>query len=171
MKTVVDTNMDISPNEQALLEMLKRGENEKAYKFLRKVQPNSIKVQNLDYMENLKRKGYILDYKKDLTTVGLPKKDDVEEWIHEYRNVFPKYKKGDPKACLNKMRDFLAEYPNYDRITVLNAAKSYMNTQSSDEYVTQADYFISKNGVSKLSGFCEEALALPDDGGSKETRA
>jgi hypothetical protein len=171
MKTVIDTTMDISPNEQALLEMLKRGDNKKAYKFLRKVQPNSIKVQNLDYMENLKKRGYILDYKKDLTVVGLPVTDNVEDWIQEYRSVFPKYKKGDPKACIDKMRDFLAGYPEYDRTTVINAAKSYMNTQSSDEYVTQADYFISKNGISKLAGFCEEAVALPDDGGSKETRA
>lgn len=171
MKTVIDTTMDISPNEQALLEMLKRKENKKAYKFLLKVQPTSIRVQNLDYMENLKNRGYITGYKKDLTVVGLPDSDDVSDWVPEYRSVFPKYKKGDPKACVDKMRDFLAEYPEYSKITVINAAKSYMNTQSSDEYVTQADYFISKNGISKLAGFCEETTALPDDGGSKETRA
>jgi len=171
MKTVVNTSIDISPNEQALLEMLKRKEYEKARKFLRKVEPSSVKVQHLNYMENLKTRGYITSYNKDLTVVGLPQTDTVEDWIKEYRDVFPKYKKGDPKACISKMRDFIADNPSFTKIIIINAAKDYIATQTSDQYVTQADYFISKNGISKLAGFCEESTEIPEDGGTKELKA
>lgn len=82
-------------------------------------------------------------------------------WIEEYRTVFGKGKKGDPKACLSKMDIFLKENPQYDKDIIIEAAKLYVS-ETDPRYLQQADYFISKklgDGVltSRLRQFCERS--------------
>lgn len=92
----------------------------------------------------------------------------VDDWIDEYREIFAPAKfsmgrniKGDKKNCIKKMLVFLNDYPEYDKTTILEAAKRYMNRQRFLGYkaVSCADYFISKDkSGSMLASECEELL-------------
>ncbi len=175
MKVEVDSKLTISPNEQVLLEMLLRGENEMAYRFLKKVQPKFLNVQKLDYMKNLQDRGFIKSYTSSLSMVEFGPKlkstvAGVDKWIQEYRDLFPKFKKGDKKSCTKKMKDFLASNNDWGKDVVIRATKMYLSEYDTPTYVTQADYFIQKNDQSKLYQYCEE-IDVKDAGGAYEELA
>lgn len=170
MKVLIDTRMTISPNEQVLLEYLKRGENDLAFKYLSKVKPNKFHNVNLDYMKNLQAKGYVKTYTSELSNVVLTEKalgSNVRDWIQDYRNLFPKYKKGDKKSCVDKMADFLSEYPEYDKATIMTATREYIRSQDIAQYVNEAHNFIMKNKTSKLAAYCE-AIEEKEEGGQDQ---
>ena len=177
MKVNVDTKLTISPNEQVLLEYFRKNDLNGARKFLNKVDPRNISNSlNIDYMSNLKNRGYVEAYTSNLSMVSLTDKGkgkialNVEPWIDEYRFKFPKNKKGDRKAVIKKMTDFLLENDNWGKDIVLNATDAYLSTQMTDMYVSQADYFILKNNQSKLYQYCED-LQEVESGGNYEDLA
>lgn len=93
-------------------------------------------------------------------------KKEVKEWIHEYRDLFPKglnnqgypYK-GDRKGCIDKMAKFMVDYPSFSKEQILNATRSYIAKKARDNYnyMHLAHNFIIKNNVSMLAGYCEQA--------------
>lgn len=96
-------------------------------------------------------------------------KDDIEEWIEEYRDLFKSTgpgKTADVKTLIKKMKWFYKEYPELaDKSLILNATERYISTESlsSYRYLQRADYFISKEDsskikVSRLASYCQDIL-------------
>jgi len=92
---------------------------------------------------------------------------DVEEWINEWYDLWPKgiktggyYLRADKFGALAKMKAFLVTYPMYGKDIIMNATKNYLTEQSIDgyKYTKLAPYFINKNGLSVLNGECEAVL-------------
>lgn len=92
---------------------------------------------------------------------------DVDEWIEDWYDLFPKgIKSGgylvrtDMKSCKKKMQEFMKEYPMYDREIIMMATKQYINEMSEKNfsYMKLAPFFIKKDGVSMLQGYCENML-------------
>jgi hypothetical protein len=93
--------------------------------------------------------------------------DDFSLFVAEYRNLFPKGVKsgngtpvrGNKSDVEKKMKDFMKIYPQYSKLTILNATKNYIlyfRNKNSYTYMTQADNLISKDKISKLASLCEE---------------
>jgi len=92
----------------------------------------------------------------------------VEEWIDDYRELFPKSVtsggypvRGDRKACIKKMQQFIKENPEYsNKELILNATRSYINRKELENfrYMKLAHYFIMKDKVSSLASECEMIL-------------
>ena len=88
-----------------------------------------------------------------------------ESWIDEYRDLFRNTrsgKMGDKTACIRNMDRLLAANPQYNKEDILKATRHYIRTCNDYNYLTQADYFISKtdtktgNVVSKILTYLEE---------------
>lgn len=124
---------------------------------------------------NLEAKGFVKDLpdgiilrKKtlDLFNVIVPTKTkDLEEFVENYRNLFPsgvksgnRLVKGDKFGCLSKLRNFTVKYPEYTKEEVLEATKIYIDLCRKRNYdkMTSADYFIEKDKVSMLASYCED---------------
>lgn len=86
-------------------------------------------------------------------------------FIENYRNLFPKGVKsgngtsirGDRIGVTKKMQWFLKTYPEFSKQLIIEATQNYINTmrQKAYKYMMQADYFIQKDGMSKLAAECE----------------
>jgi len=90
---------------------------------------------------------------------------NVESWIDEWRELFPKGVKsggrpvrGDKQGVLKKMKGFCKKYPNYKKKDIIDATKLYVFEKSRDRYnyMQCADYFIDKNNTSLLASFIED---------------
>lgn len=100
-------------------------------------------------------------------------KDDVEEWIDDWFNLFPKGVKSggylvrsDKQGCLNKMRKFINRYPNYNKDIILKATADYIDYSRINnwKFMSLAHYFIIKNDVSILAAQCESILDKIESG-------
>lgn len=88
---------------------------------------------------------------------------NVEDWIDEWRELFPKglnsngypYR-GDKSACLAKMKTFVRNY-GYSKEEIINATKIMIARFKLKDYefMPLAHYFIEKNRVSSLKQFCD----------------
>lgn len=175
MVYLIDINilveLDITANDAII--MLTR--------YHKKAKNNSI-IETNEILESLQKKGFIKivengfylrskgnNYCKEVTVIQKTStkniKDDIEEWIDEYRKLFKvKHipgKMGDRKGAIEKMRKFYTEYPDYaDKELIFKMANIYINKEKNKTYQMQADYFIFKQekGIwrSKLAAFCEE---------------
>ena len=96
-------------------------------------------------------------------------KDDIEDWIEEYRALFKSTgpgKTADVKTLVKKMRWFYKEYPELaDKDLIMEATERYISTESlsSYRYLQRADYFISKEDsskikISRLASYCQDIL-------------
>jgi len=108
-----------------------------------------------------------------------PEKDNVLEWINEFREIFPKGirsggmpVRGDKSSCLRKMRKFVTEYKEYNKDLILKATQNYVDNKARDGYTYMqiSHYFIFKNDMSTLASECENILETPTDpsGGFEE---
>ena len=97
------------------------------------------------------------------------------EWVHtEYRTLFteidPK-RGGDKGGCIKKMKQFFAANPSVRKEMILEATKLYLETfndgTQDPKYLIHADYFISKNKLSRLSQYIE---ILPEEGSNVPKR-
>jgi hypothetical protein len=96
------------------------------------------------------------------------KHDDFSFFVETYRNLFPKGVKsgngtpirGDKHGVAKKMEWFLRTYPEYSKNIILEATTQYVKEMSRKmpayAYMSQADYFIQKDNLSKLAAYCEE---------------
>jgi hypothetical protein len=103
---------------------------------------------------------------KEIKNADQALKDQINDWIVEYRNLYKGTKvgiMGDPKSCLEKMCRFFVEYPQYaNKDLILNATKKYIETEAftNYKYLQRADYFIykitGKEESSRLASFCSD---------------
>lgn len=97
-----------------------------------------------------------------------PSIDDFSKFVEVYRDLFPKGVKsgngtpirGDKGGVTKKMEWFLRSYPEYNQNIILEATTQYVREMQRKipqyAYMSQADYFIQKDGASKLASYCEE---------------
>lgn len=88
---------------------------------------------------------------------------NVEDWIEEWRELFPKglnsngypYR-GDKSACLAKMQTFIRNN-GYSKEEIMNATKIIINRFKLKDYefMPLAHYMIEKNRVSSLKQYCD----------------
>lgn len=87
------------------------------------------------------------------------------EWINQWFDLWPKgvksggfYLKTDKNACLKKMEKFCKDHPEYTKGIIIGATKKYLDSLriKGYEYCKLAPYFISKDGMSMLEGYCAD---------------
>lgn len=91
--------------------------------------------------------------------------NEIQNFIEEYRSLWKGYKPGSMgslQSCIDKMTDWMKQNPKYSMNDILKAARIYLQTITDPKYLQQADYFIYKDGVSRLSSFIDE-VEVKDD--------
>lgn len=95
----------------------------------------------------------------------------VEEWIDEWRALFPEgiksgghYVKGSASGCLKKMKEFVKAHPKVLKYQIIEATKKYVEEyrQKRYAYMKVADYFIAKDGSSVLEAYIEQYKNSPE---------
>jgi hypothetical protein len=91
-------------------------------------------------------------------------------WPDGVRNINGDYLRSNQRDLIKKLRQFLTKYKyNYD--VILKATTTYLKRQGANgySYCSQAHYFVSKNGESKLATECEAIVkgkqSAEDSGG------
>jgi hypothetical protein len=91
-------------------------------------------------------------------------KKRVEDWIESWRELFPqgvksgeRPVKGDKQGCLKKMSVFVKKYPDITKEEIFEVTENYIFEKKSKnyQYMTCADYFISKDSISLLASLVE----------------
>jgi len=149
---------NLTPSQYVFLYCLNKGENNiliDTNDLQHLIQLDYVKKSTTNWIITAKGLAIIEDYTSDL-----------EDFVEQYRNIFPKGIKsgngtpirGDRVGCVKKMKWFLDNYPEFSKTIILEATKRYVDSmkQKGFAYVTQADYFINKDGASKLAASCEE---------------
>jgi DNA-directed RNA polymerase beta' subunit len=94
-------------------------------------------------------------------------KANVESWINEWRNLWPKgvrsggyYIRGNRENVLYKMKLFLEFYPYCTKDLIFKATKNYIEKMAIDgyKYSKLAHYFIMKDDTSILADECESVI-------------
>lgn len=90
-----------------------------------------------------------------------PHVEEVMNKVDEYRKLFAdtgiKGKMGDKNACIEKLKKFFKKHPNKTMDDVIKTARYYtLNYGSITTYLQQADYFIEKNGQSRLASLMDD---------------
>ena len=136
-----------------------------------------------DLVNLLWKKGLIKrDYPQGLKTLSpvririLPENRDpskVEEWIDEWRRIFPKGRnninhrfRGDRKECLKKMQNFLVDY-GFSKEKIIKATQMAVDeySQTGFNYFPKAQFFIHKQEKgSLLAEYCELLDEQEDEG-------
>lgn len=123
-----------------------------------------------------KERGYFLDnlsltknYSKTFEEKVTP---NLNTWFEEWFELWPKGVKtggylvrSDKKGCLNKLKKFNKEYPEYfDKDLIMKATSEYIEEcrMRNFDKMQLAHYFIFKDGISNLAAFCENAINTPD---------
>ena len=95
----------------------------------------------------------------------------VENWVDEYRNLFPTGVKsggypvrGSKKTCIDNLKKFIIEFGK-DKKTILEATKIYIENKSKENfnYIMLSHYFIYKNGSSMLESYIEDLESRETD--------
>lgn len=147
---------------------------------------NFDKFFNRDSLDQLIDQGYLIKVKEDLgyrfsnfaitelfishfiekPFISKTAKEKVEDWIDEWYELWPRGVKSggnmlvrsDKNGCLNKMRKFVKEYPEYDKGIIIRATKNYLDhlRMNNWAFIQAAHYYISKNNISNLAAACED---------------
>ena len=126
---------------------------------------NNIKVTDL-FIETFIEE---LNIKKASKT----KSNDEIEWFEEWYSLWPKgikvsgYPvKGDRKGCLKKLVKFTKEHPEFEKDIIIKATKDYIDASRMNRfiYMKLAHYFIYKDNMSSLAGYCEQIKEKVDNG-------
>lgn len=89
----------------------------------------------------------------------------VEEWIGEWRDLFPAgvktggyYVKGSLSGCTKKMIKFIRDNKGVTKDQIFRATEKYIEEyrKRSFQYMKVADYFISKDNMSTLASYIEQ---------------
>jgi hypothetical protein len=123
------------------------------------------KLEQLGYLK-VTEEGPVLRSKCDtMFKKGVPSEESVDEWIEEWRDLFPKGVKsgnrpvrGDRKGVYTKMKVFVKNNPKVTKEQIIDATRQYVFDANlkSYQYMICADYFISKNGSSMLGAMIED---------------
>jgi hypothetical protein len=96
---------------------------------------------------------------------------NVEDWVDEYRNLFPSgvHSGGYPvrgikKTCIINLKKFMLEFGR-DKKTILEATKIYVEKKQQENfnYMMLAHFFIYKNNNSMLEAFIENFESMEQD--------
>lgn len=93
--------------------------------------------------------------------VEKPKRAGIQiDWIDEYRKLFKAKTSaigimGSRTLCLTKMKKFMV-LSKVDKGLIMAATRYYLATINDIRYIQRADYFINKDGGSRLESFIEE---------------
>jgi hypothetical protein len=81
----------------------------------------------------------------------------IDEFVAEYRGLFPEDYKGNKKKTTENMLKFFKEFKQYKRELILQVTKFYINECiKKQRFISQAHYFIYKRETgSMLEGYCE----------------
>ena len=88
-----------------------------------------------------------------------------DEWIDQWFDLSTKgvksggfYLRTDKNACLKKMEKFCKDHPEYTKGIIIGATKKDLDSVriKGYEYCKLAPYFISKDGMSVLDGYCAD---------------
>lgn len=99
------------------------------------------------------------------TTKNKQLTQSVDDWIQEWRELFPAgiksggYPVRSPKSgCAAKMKVFIKKNKDVTKEIIFTATKKYVAERALKryEYMTLAHYFISKNSISLLEGYIEQ---------------
>ena len=183
-------NMGLTVEEYYFAYMLYKKERHKLDLYIKNVDLNYIKITDrlidIGLIEFINYDGESPNYNInnlqstqeffDLINIrNEPKGADA--WIDEWYALWPTgiksggyYLKTDKRGVLRKMRNFLLEYPHYDKEIIIKATESYLMDMSLGGYAFAklAPYFIYKDGLSVLAGECEnlemkEEMQIEDD--------
>ncbi len=105
---------------------------------------------------------------------------NVPSWINEYRDLWPEGVKsggrpirGDTSGCITKMQAFVNQHKSVTKEDILEVTKMYIfeKARSNYAFMSCADYFIKKDGLSILAGLLEDVTTREEfrrnqDGGS-----
>lgn len=104
----------------------------------------------------------ILSKLEDLFVEDEPDNNDINVWIEDWRNIFPKgyspsgYRwRGDKQGCLKKMTSFMKKNPSITKETIFKATEKYVKENKNNTYMKLAHYFIDKEGNSTLLSVVE----------------
>lgn len=165
-----------------ILELLNQG-NRSTLSDLLKTYPGNVREGFKMSLEHLHRSGYINieDYRNshgDVNQIYLLDKGrlnndnerPVEEWIDEWRKLFPKGVRtggypvrGSRKGCLKKMRSFLKNRSDVSPEDIFKITERYVESKRKVgfNYMKIADYFIEKDGFSPLESMIDEGVEEP----------
>ncbi len=171
---------DITFDQYLFLYMLSTDQNTKIIQYHKKV--GSYET-NKNTIAPLVEKDFLIDNNKDSETIYLHnlkvtnkflkgvniKRNNLEvaSWIKEWLELFPTgiktagyYVKTDLNGCRTKMLRFVKNNPHLTKDTIFEATNTYMEEMRNRGYdrMKLAPYFIEKDGISMLSGYCEQVL-------------
>jgi len=107
--------------------------------------------------------GFVKRPKLEKLFAALLATTNVEDWIDEYRHIWPsniksggKPVRGGKADCVKKMKAFLVR-TGYTKEQILSAALAYVLERKGHDYqyMTLANYFIQKDKDSPLEAWCE----------------
>lgn len=134
-----------------------------------------LKADNVDCnypidMSYMQKQGYIkiTDEGFDLRKPALAllnrkiEADSVEMWIEDWRGLFPRMQingypvRGSKEGCLRKMKTFLKRN-DFTKEEIYRATCEFIEAKRKVNFafMTQAHYFIEKDGISLLASLCE----------------
>jgi hypothetical protein len=123
------------------------------------------KLEQLGYLKRTSNGLVIREKTRKLFAIGTPTNNSVNEWIDEWRQIFPKGVKsgnrpvrGDKQGVLKKMQSFVKANPKITKEQIFEATTQYVFEASlkNYQYMICADYFINKSGSSVLGALIED---------------
>jgi len=93
---------------------------------------------------------------------------EFQSFVDEWFEIFPQgiksgnfYIRTDKKTCFKKLGKFMTNYPEYSKATIIEATKRYVNSCRGQgyRYMKLAPYFIYKDDMSMLEGYCQQVLS------------
>lgn len=94
----------------------------------------------------------------------------TEEFVAEYRNLFPPGKKGDLNGVTTKLQGLFTEV-DVSEEDVMNATQLYLSEITDEKYCMQADYFIEKTTDGTLRQAIRQFLErIQEDDNSSEVK-
>jgi hypothetical protein len=173
-------NNDITFQQYLFLYMLSNKEDQLMVNYHNKVGSYEVKK---DIIAPLETKGYLIDENTDSSTLYIHNLKvtnkflidaklkqvnlEVANWIKEWLDLFPKgvktsgyYVKTDLTGCRTKMLRFVKNNPQFNKDVIFEATNAYIKDmeQRNFDRMKLAPYFIEKDGISMLAGYCDQVL-------------
>lgn len=154
-------------------------------RYQKKKLPFKLEKKEDLYLESLQEKGFIKILKDPVRVLvrevafkyfsrEVKEEQTFEQFVEEFRDIFGDSGrtgiKGSKTGCREKMKKFVAQFPEYSRDDILLAATNYVESQKENgfKYLQQADYFISKKMGGEFTSRLETYLEELDSSESKE---
>ena len=89
------------------------------------------------------------------------------DWIDRWFDLWPKkirndggYIRSNLTGCKKKMNKFMFEHPEFTSGIIITATKKYLEEKRKKNWfgVRMAPYFIEKEGICILEGYCKDIL-------------